>query len=67
MYDKLIGTEKIELKEGHITFCRHFKYLGTWVSYNLCDDVHVHARITNANAAMGKLKPFWRDNCVNLK
>ena len=28
MYDKLPKTKKIELKEGHITLCRHFKYLG---------------------------------------
>ena len=42
-------------------------YLGTWVSYNLCDDTHVHVRIANANASMGKLKSFWRDSCVDLR
>ena len=60
-------TKKIVLKKGHITFYRHFKYLGTWVSYNICNDVNVHTRIANANAAMGKLQPFWCNDCVDLK
>ena len=58
IYDKLPETGKIELKEGHITFYRHFKYMGAWVVYNLCNDVDVHARITNINAVMDKLKSF---------
>ena len=58
MYDKLPETKKIELKEGHIKFYRHCKYLGTWFSYNLCNGVDIHARIENANATMGKLKSF---------
>ena len=55
----------MELKEEHLTLYRRFKYLRALVSYNICDNLDVHARIANANTAMGKLKSFWRDNCVD--
>ena len=42
-----------------VTFCRHFKYLGSCMSFNLRDDVDVDARILAATQSMGALNNVW--------
>ena len=59
MYDELEETRPIAVADGHVTFTRHFKYLGSYVSYNLRDDFDVEARITAASQSMGALKKVW--------
>ena len=54
------------MADGYITFCKHFNYLGTWVSYSLRDDYDISKRIAAANAAMGDLKKFWIDDHVDM-
>ena len=54
----LAETATIQVADGYITFCKHFKYLGTWVSYSLWDDYDISKRIAAANAAMGALEKF---------
>jgi hypothetical protein len=42
LFDNLPETLLIAVDNGQITFCRHFKYLGLWISYNLHDDFDVN-------------------------
>ena len=56
----------MQVSDGYITFCKHFKYLGMWVSYSLWDDYDISKRIAAANAAMGALEKFWIDGHVDM-
>ena len=38
MYDDLPETQPIQVADGFVTFTKHFKYLGSYISYNLRDD-----------------------------
>ena len=44
-----------------------FKYLGSYISYNLRDDHAEVIRIAAASASMGGLSSFWLDALVDLK
>ena len=35
LYDDCHETDVVELVGGFVTYCKHFKYLGSWLSYNL--------------------------------
>ena len=48
-----------------ITFTRHFKYLGSYISYSLKDYYDIEHKISQASAAMGALNNFWTDNTVD--
>ena len=66
MYNKAKETEPILIGEfGMITFTRHFKYLGSYISYSLKYDYDIEHRISQASAAMGALTSFWVDNTVD--
>ena len=44
-YDKLIETQPIKVpQDSIITFCKHFKYLGNYISYNLTYDYNITHR-----------------------
>ena len=47
-----------------IKFTRHFKYLGSYISYSLKDGYDVEHRISQASAAMGALNNFWTKKTV---
>jgi hypothetical protein len=38
LYNNLEETAPIPVSDSQVTFCRHFKYLGSYVSFCLCDD-----------------------------
>ena len=68
LYDHATETRDIVIgTAGRITFCRHFKYLGSHISYHLRDDVDINHCIAKASAEMGSLNPFWTNPAVNLK
>ena len=54
-YDNSPDTAIIKFKEGNVTFTRHFKYFGSYISYDLRDDHDVDSRISAASASMGGL------------
>ena len=54
------------MANGNVTFCSHFKYLGSWVSFSLRDDHDVAKRIASANASMGAMAYFWDNGYVNV-
>ena len=58
-YDSLPETATIKVANGYDTFCRKFKYLGSRISYNLCDDDNINARLATASQSMGALKEVW--------
>ena len=66
-YDNSPDNAIIKFKEGNVTLTRHFKYLGSYISYNFRDDHNVDSRITAASASMGNLSSYWSDKSVDLK
>ena len=66
-YDNLQETKPIILPDGGIiTFCKHFKYLGNFISYSLRDDFDIGHRLFQASSAMGSLQHFWGDDAVDV-
>jgi hypothetical protein len=59
LYNALEETKSIVIGDGYLTFCCHFKYLGSYVSFGLCDDYGINKRITSASQVMGALKQVW--------
>ena len=41
LYDELVETRPITVADGLVTFCRHFKYLGSFISFSLSDDFDI--------------------------
>ena len=62
LYLSLTETRQIEVANGNVTFCPHFKYMGSWISFSLRDDHDVAKRIASVNASMGAMSDFWDDN-----
>jgi len=61
-------TKRIHIDdESFIDFTAHFKYLGSFISFDLTDDKDIKNRITKANQAMGALRHFWRNPYADLK
>ena len=65
MYNYTKETKKILIGEyGMITLTRHFKYIGSYISYSLKYHYDILHRISQASAAMGALNSVWVDNTV---
>ena len=67
LYISLTETRQIKVANGNVTFCPHFKYLGSWVSFSLKDDHDVAKRIASANVSMGAMSDFlgWQScRCI---
>ena len=41
LYDDLDETQPISVEDGYVTYCRHFKYLGSFISFGLCGDYDI--------------------------
>ena len=66
MYNDAKETKPILIGEfSMITFTRHFKYIGSNISYSPKYDYGIEHRIYQASSAMGYLNSFWVDNTVN--
>ena len=59
LYDKLDEMQSIQVEDGYVTFCHHFKYLVSFISFGLCDDYDIKKRVTAATQSMGALKNVW--------
>ena len=59
LYDNLDKTKPIYDEDGNGTFCRHFKYLGSFISFSLCDDYDIKKCVTATTQSMGALKNVW--------
>ena len=54
------------MADGNVTFCSHFKYLSSWVSFPLREDHDVAKCIASVNASMGAMAYFWDDDHVDV-
>ena len=61
VYITLTEMKQIAVADRNVTFCSHFKYLGSWVSFSLREDQDVAKRIASVNASMGAMAYFWYD------
>ena len=64
-YESLPETRLIIVKDGFVTFCRHFKYLGSWISFSLREDHDIMKRTAAANASMGDMSKIWDDDHID--
>ena len=60
-------TDDVEVLGGRVTYCLHFKYLGSFLSYNLRDDYDISNRILQANKSFGAMKEFYGRPEVTLR
>ena len=65
LYNNLEETAPIPVSDGQVTFSRHFKYLGSYISFCLCDDYNIDKHIAAAPQFMGALKTMW--DCPHLE
>ena len=66
LYNAAPETALINIREhGHITFTKHFKYLGSYCSYSLKDNYNIAERLSQASSAMGLINHFWADSAVD--
>ena len=62
IYDKADKTARIMLDNDYLVdFTKHFKYLGSYISYHFRDDYDIKMRLTQENSTMGALKHFWNN------
>jgi hypothetical protein len=47
-YNSHEETQPIVVADGSVTVCLHFKYLGSFVSFNLCDHYNIKKQVTAA-------------------
>ena len=64
-YENLPETRLIVVKDGFVTLCRHFKYLGSWISFSLREDHDITKRLAAENASMGAMSKIWDDDHVD--
>ena len=62
-------TNRIYLSNGtsYVDFTAHFKYLGTYISFDLTEDFDINNRITKASREMGRLGHFFQNQYIELK
>ena len=53
-------------KNRFIIFTKFFKYLGSYISFDLDDIYAINSRIKKANQIMGALKFFWSSENVDI-
>ena len=53
------------IKGGFVAFTKHFKYLGSYISYPLRYDYDIDTRLAAGNESMGALAKLCTDASVN--
>ena len=65
-YNRIDETQLINVRGGFMTYyTKHFKYLGSHISYSLQDDYDIKSRIAAATKAFGALTKFWYNRHVD--
>ena len=52
-------------EHSHVTFTKHFKYLGRYCTISLKDDYDIAERLSQASSEMGALNSFWANPAVD--
>ena len=66
LYNSDPETANFDVIEGFVSYTKHFKYLGSMISYSLRDDLDIQRRIDAAGKAMGALNGFFKRPQVNI-
>jgi hypothetical protein len=67
LYNTSPNTQRIKVADGHVDFVKHFKYLGSYISFDLTDDYDINKRIAAANKSIGSLKHSWNNPYASLR
>ncbi|MHA7927792.1 MAG: hypothetical protein ACX936_21550, partial [Marinobacter sp.] len=67
LYKHNFAHEKVQVGEGHITYTRKFKYLGSWITEDLRDDEDTSQRLQKAAKAMGKIRHLLHDKHTSMR
>ena len=66
-YNKAVETKDIIVHgNGFTSFTKFFKYLGSFISYDLSDEYDNKVRMKKANQRMSALKNIWEEDEVDL-
>jgi hypothetical protein len=66
IYNTLEETKPITVGDGFVSFCRHGKYLGSFVSLSLCNDYDIEQRVSAATQSMGTHKNVWNSPHLDI-
>ena len=66
LYIVLTEIKQIAVADGNVTFCFHFKYFDSCISFSLREDHNLSKRIAYVNASMGTMASFWDDDHVDV-
>jgi hypothetical protein len=64
-YNSIDETQSVNVKGGFMTYTKHFKYFGSYISYSLQDDYDIKSRIGAATKVFGALTIFWYNQHVD--
>ncbi|KAL7539446.1 hypothetical protein ACHAWF_006408 [Thalassiosira exigua] len=67
LYDSCSETQDVPVKDRFVSYCKHFKYLGSWMTYSLRDDKDIDMRISAAGKAMGALNYFYSRKEISMQ
>ena len=66
LYEECAETNEVPMAGGFVSYCCHFKYLGSWMSYNLRDDYDINMRIESASKSFAVLRSFFNRPEVSI-
>ena len=68
MYYASPNTNRVYMQDetSYIDFTAHFKYLGTYISFDLSADYDINNRLNKASREMGRLRHFFNNQYVEL-
>jgi hypothetical protein len=66
IYNTLEETQPITVGDGYVSICFHFKYLGSFVSFSLCDDYDIEQCVMTATQSVGTLKNGWNSPHLDI-
>ena len=52
-YDEANETNIVTVSDSFLTFTKHLRYIGIFVSYNICDDYGVGIVLASASSSIG--------------
>ena len=66
-YNEANETNSIAVSDRFVTFTKHFRYLGSFVSYNICDEQNVDGRLDSVSSSTEALNHFWKYTSIDLR
>jgi hypothetical protein len=67
LFNELKEMQPITVDDGFVSFCRHFKYLGSFISFSLCNDYDIEKHVTAATQSMGAPKNIWNSPHLDIR